>query len=756
MPISPKFRRAAGLALIPILLASLAWWVVPWFMPLPKILLQSPSGSGLILDRHGIPLARLTLPDSTRSLPVGFSDLPRTIIDCTLAAEDKRFFSHGGVDLLATIRAIKDLIAHRKIISGASTITQQLIKISSTPARRTPLTKIRESLTARHLEMKWSKEEILTAYLNRLDYGNRRIGIAEAARFHFQKPLADLSLAEAALLAGLPQSPSRLNPLRHPQRAIKRRDTVLQRLAAEKKYDATNIRNALAEPLALRPLRENQNAPWIRSISRPQSNETTTRCTIDATLQNDFEKIVSEETAKLKDANLRHAALVCIHNPTGEILALVSSANWHDPRGGQFNGALTPRSPGSTLKPFTYLLAMQNNQRTPASIIADIPSPYRTPQGLDLPENYDRKYRGPVTLRAALACSLNIPAMRELNALGGPAILHQTLLDLGLKSLGDNTLEFGLGLTLGNAPVRLLELTNAYSTLARLGRHLDPTLYPEKKSPPAPSLSLSQSSAYLIADILSDPNARAPSFPPGGPLDLPFRCAMKTGTSSNYRDNWCIGYTPEFTIGVWAGNFENQPMKNLSGIAGAAPIFHRAMIRLHQNQKPTWFTRPAGLMEITIDARNGKLIQANPQNPHARTELVPTWNQPAIAIPADYDDAGRALLNETYADWFASPHNHRQHELALNPSPDSQQTLRIISPADGTTMLIDPDIPTRSHHFRPVTNLPGTARWSSSTLRIESAQPEPLIHLSPGTHQLTATNPRNGRSQTITIHVKRL
>jgi penicillin-binding protein 1C len=231
---------------------------------------------------------------------------------------------------------------------------------------------------------------------------------------------------------------------------------------------------------------------------------------------------------------------------------------------------------------------------------------------------------------------------------------------------------------------------------------------------------------------------------------------VKTGTSSNYRDNWCIGYTPEFTIGVWAGNFENQPMKNLSGIAGAAPIFHRSMTRLHQNQKPTWFTRPAGLTEITIDARNGKLIQANPQNPHARTDLVPTWNQPAIATPADYDDAGRTLLDETYADWFASPHNHRHQELALNPSSDSQQTLQIISPADGTTLLIDPDIPTRSHHFRPVTNLPGTARWSSSTLRIEPSQPEPLIHLSPGTHQITATTPRNGRSKTITIHVKSL
>ena len=188
----PKFRRAAGLALIPILLASVAWWVIPWFMPLPKNLLQSASGSSLILDRHGVPLAHLTLPDSTRSLPVEFSDLPRTIIDCTLAAEDKRFFSHGGVDLLATVRATKDLIANREIISGASTITQQLIKISSAPARRTPLTKIRESLTARHLEMKWSKAEILTAYLNRLDYGNRRIGISEAARFYFQKPHADL------------------------------------------------------------------------------------------------------------------------------------------------------------------------------------------------------------------------------------------------------------------------------------------------------------------------------------------------------------------------------------------------------------------------------------------------------------------------------------------------------------------------------------------------------------------------------------
>lgn len=750
-----KFRRAASLILVLIPLALLVWWIVPWFIPLPENLLQSPSGSELILDRNGIPLTHLALPNATRSLPVNFYDLPKTIIDCTLAAEDKRFFSHGGADLLATARALKDLVAHREIISGASTITQQLIKISSPPAHRTPLTKIRETLAARHLEMLWSKKEILTAYLNRLDYGNRRTGIAEAASFLFQKPLADLSLAEAALLAGLPQSPSRLNPLRHPHRAIKRRDTVLSRLDAKEKSDTAKIHTALAEPLSLRPLREHKNTPWIRTFSRPQTNAPT-RCTIDSQLQNDFEKIVSEETAKLKDANLRHAALVCIHNPTGEILALVSSANWHDSRGGQFNGALTPRSPGSTLKPFTYLLAMQNNQRSPASILADIPSPFRTPQGLELPENYDRNYRGPVTLRSALACSLNVPALRELNALGGPAILHNALIQLGLGTLGNDPTPYGLGLTLGNAPVRLLELSNAYATLARLGHHLEPILFQKNKTRSIPQRLLPEISSYLIADILSDPNARAPSFPPGGPLDLPFRCAVKTGTSSNYRDNWCIGYTPEFTIGVWAGNFENQPMKNLSGISGAAPIFHRAMIRLHNKQNPSWFTQPAGLIEITIDTRNGKIICPDTQNPHARNELVPTWNQPAIALPTDYDESGRALLDETYTDWCSSPHNHRRNELALKSTSELHETLRIITPTDGITLLIDPDIPARSHHFRPVTNLPGIARWSSNTLRIEASQPEPLIHLSPGTHQLTATDPRNGHSQTITIHMKSL
>ncbi len=755
----PKTRRLIRYGLATAVLAVAGWFVAPFGVSLPPGLLANPDASRVIVDRHGTPILHLTRPDSSRSAPVSLDRFPPDLIACTLAAEDKRFDGHGGIDFLATARAFRDLFAKRRIVSGASTITQQLIKISSPPAKRNPFTKIHEALAARRLEMTWSKPRILTAYLNRLDYGNLRTGTAEAARFYFQKPLADLSLAECALLAGLPQAPSRLNPLNHPQRAIARRNLILQRLAAAGKSEPSRIAIALIETLNLRPLRESHAAPWAASLStreKPWRSQPgpAIRTTLDLTLQRALEAIVREETSKLKDANLRHAGLVVIHNPTGEILALVSSADWHDPRGGQFNGTLVPRSPGSTLKPFTYLLAMERNQRTPASIIADIPSHFRTPQGLDLPENYDHAYRGPVTLRSALACSLNVPAMRELNSLGGPAPLHQFLTKIGLATLGPDPDAHGLGLTIGNAPVRLLELTNAYATLARFGRHLSPVLFPSDTPLPAADIPVAKTTFYLIADILSDQAARAPAFPPGGPLDLPFRCAVKTGTSSDFRDNWCLGFTPEFTVGVWAGNFENQPMKGISGIAGAGPIFHRSMIRLHRDHAPSWFERPSGLVDVTIDVRSGKLIPADSKPPHARNDLTPADQVPPAAAAGDYDSAGKALLEPRYAAWFASRHNLRRGELAPDPTPALVEPLKVITPANDVTLILDPEIPSGSDKLRPVTNLPGTARWTSPTLRIEPASPEPVIHLAPGTHTLTATDPRTGVSQKFTLHIK--
>lgn len=745
-----KWRRVIlGVCAAAIIL--LGWFALPFAAPLPAGLLENPAASPVLLDRHGAPILHLALPDSSRATPVALEEIPADLIACTIAAEDKRFYRHGGIDPLATLRAGRDLLAQRRVVSGASTITQQLVKISSPPAKRGPFTKLYEALAARRLEMTWSKNQILTAYLNRLDYGNLRIGIAEAARFYFQKPLADLSLAECALLAGLPQAPSRLNPIRNPARAIVRRDTVLNRLAAAGNADPARIAAALAEPLTLRPLAESQPAPWLARQSQISNFKSRIKTTLELPLQRDLETIVREETARLREANLRHAAVVVIHNSTGEILALVSSADWADPRGGQLNGALAPRSPGSTLKPFTYLLAIERNHRIPASILADIPSPFRTPQGLDLPENYDRNYRGPVTLRTALACSLNVPALRELNSLGGPQPLHQLLENLGITTLGSDSSVHGLGLTLGNAPVRLLELTNAYATLARLGLHRPPVLFPSTFDVERSMFDVR--SAYLITDILADAAARAPSFQPGGPLDLPFKCAVKTGTSSDFHDNWCLGFTPEFTVGVWAGNFEQQPMKGLSGVAGAGPIFNRAMLRLHRDVQPTWFARPDGLVEIHIDPRTGKRVSADTES--ARRDLAPGDQIPPAATAADYDASGGALLDSTYAEWFASRHNFRRNELAL-AGARAPEKLRIISPADNAIFLLDPEIPSGSDKLRPVTNLPGTARWQSATLRIEPASPEPIIHLIPGTHTLTATDPATGVVHCLTLRVKSL
>lgn len=748
-------RVAAPLALVAVW--AIVWFALPFTVPLPESLSGAAPVSPVVLDRHGKPIHRLTLPDSTRAETVSLTDLPPDFIACTLAAEDKRFLHHGGVDLLAGMRAIKDLAAHRRVVSGASTITQQLVKISGPPCKRTVVAKLREALGARRLEMTRSKDEILVAYLNRLDYGNRRIGPAEGARFYFQKPLTDLSLAECALLAGLPQAPTRLNPIKRPAAALQRRDTILECLAKTEAVDSQRLVLARNEPLNLRPLREKSAASWLlarSSHSAIRIPNSELRTTLDLDLQRDVEAIVAEELSSLRTANLHHAAVVVLHNPTGEILALVTSGDWHDPRGGQIDGTWIPRSPGSTLKPFTYLLGFERAGQFPGSILADVPTRFRTPEGLDLPANFDRTHRGPVSIRTALACSLNVPAMRELNLLGGPAPLHRLLTDLGLTTLGDNPTRDGLGLTIGNAPVRLLELTNAYATLARGGDHLPLRLF--ATTPEAKSRSLFDPvAAYLIADILADPDARAPSFGRHGPLELPFRCAVKTGTSSDFHDNWCIGFTRDFTVGVWAGNFDQTPLGGLSGVAGAGPIFHRTMVRLHLDQSPAWFAPPPEVAAIRIDPRTGHRF-TDPADPRGKAEWCPKTSLPLFASPADYDSLGKTLLDASFGEWFASSANLRRQDFALASDRPTPEPLKILAPADGVVCLLDPELPSGGKTLRLASNLPGVARWSSPTLTLDSNGSEPIARLIPGTHVLAATDPRDGTVRQVTIHVREL
>ena len=723
-----------------------AWFILPWCIPMPADLTEAPT-SPVLLDRTGKPLHHLVLPDFTRSAPVSLKEVPGDLIESTIAVEDKRFRQHGGIDLIATARAAKDAVLHLRSVSGASTITQQLIKLSSPPAKRNLRTKLREALLARRLEMKWSKDQILVAYLNRLPYGNHRTGPAEAARFYFQKPLADLSLAESALLAGLPQAPSRLNPIKHPARALARRGIVLDRLA--KNYDVSRISSARAEPLKLRPLPETKVAPWLPSFDNDLPL-TQTRTTIDAGIQGDLEGIVGEELAKLGESHIKHAAVVVLDNDTREILALVSSGNWRDPNGGQINGALTPRSPGSALKPFTWLLAFEKGGLHPSSIVSDIPTRFRTKEGLDAPENYDRTFRGPVSVREALACSLNVPAMRALNDIGGPKPLYDLLSDLGIDTMGPDPLPYGLGLTLGNAPVRLLDLTNAYATLAEGGRYLQTKLWMDGSADDSSAIAHPPSavSCFLIADILSDPIARAPSFGRAGPLELPFRCAAKTGTSSDYRDNWCLGFTKNFTVGVWAGNFDNSPMKGVSGVAGAGPIFNRAMLRLHRDHKPQWLERPEGLIEVGIDPLTGKRTTDLKQ-----MALVPADRLPLFASAADRDSDRRVLLDSSYSEWFSSAHNRRRDVFALASDMPAEAPLRILAPRDGTTYVLDPELP-NGGTLHLATNLPGQADWSCDTLEVSFGGAEAVVKLKPGNHILIATDKRNGGRHDVTIKVE--
>ena len=258
--------------------------------------------------------------------------------------------------------------------------------------------------------------------------------------------------------------------------------------------------------------------------------------------------------------------------------------------------------------------------------------------------------------------------------------------------------------------------------------------------------------AYLIADILSDPAARAPSFGRGGPLELPFRCAAKTGTSSDFRDNWCLGFTKEFTVGVWAGNFDNSPMKGLSGVAGAGPIFHRTMLRLHQDVKPTWLDRPEGLMEVTVDVLTGKTV-ADSKGTGTRSEIVPKDRLPLPSSTADRDAEGKVLLDSSYSEWFASAHNRRRSEFVIASDLPSETPLRILAPREGATYVLDPELP-NGGLLHLATNLPGMAKWSCDTLALTAGSPEPVAKLKTGEHVLTATDSRSGAKKEVRIRVE--
>jgi penicillin-binding protein 1C len=717
-------------------------------LPIPPALLRPPVQSIALLDRNGIPLREARVAERF-SRELALAEVPRNVIDAVLAAEDKRFFRHGGIDWLASLRAAVTGIGRGRIVSGASTITQQLIKISE-PRPRTLRAKLIESATALRLEQLWSKDQILAAYLNRIDFGNLNIGLAAAADYYFDKPVADLSDAEAAFLAGLPKNPRRLNPHVALAAARHRQEIVLRRMRGNGLLDPARFHRAQAETLALRPHARRFRAPHFVELvlQQPQENpRTELQTTLDFRLNEQVEKILRERLAQLRDQNVGNGAAVIIDNATGDVLALVGSENYFAPGAGQVNGAWAQRSAGSTLKPFAYLLALERGA-TPATMVADVRTSFPSADGFYRPENYNRRCYGPVRYRTALASSLNIPAVKVLLAAGGPEALHERLRLCGLTTLNRSAEAYGLGLTLGNCEGRLLEITNAYASLARLGEYR-----PWRVLTTTPTAARRYSRPELvwqIADIMSDNSARTLAFGMNSALRFDYPVACKTGTSTDFRDNWTIGFTPEFSVGVWVGNFDGAPMREVSGVTGAGPILHAIFDYLRANRGTSWYRTPAGMVERNIHPLTGKLLaDADPRG--VREKFLPD-RLPAPEAPADYDGAGKVQLGPEYADWFNSAENGLRDRAIL---ASTNGDLRITSPLPGSVYVVDPDVP--STRRIPLAAHGGTQmRWESESLTCRAEPGADFALATEGEHRIVVTDLVSGRRAETWIRIRSL
>ena len=723
-------RRVQQLIIALVALLAVAWAsleIAISCVSLPDNLWSTDTGSTIYLDRNDRPLRISRNGADTFVLPVALVDCPKHFLLAVLAAEDKRFWDHHGVDFFATARAGRDYLKQGRVVSGASTITQQLIKISQ-ERPRTIYTKVIENLQAMRLERVWNKRRILEEYLNRLDYGNLCKGPAIAARYYFDKPLNDLSVAEAALLAALPNAPTRLNPHGNLSGARARQQLILDRMARNGWLTHDAMERAKNELLVLNIDGRDFEAPhFVDLINNKNKYGGKCRSTLDLALNNRVNGVLRHHLGGLAKSNVSNGSVVVIKNATGDVISLIGSHDWNDRDSGQVNGAMARRSAGSTFKPFTYCLALEKGA-TASTVIADVPTDFSTITGVFSPKNYNRRFNGPVRLRNALANSLNIAAVKVLQLGGGPGELLQRLRQCGLTTLTGDADHYGLGLTIGNAEARLLELSNAYACLARLGQFKPARLL---SSDVAPSYQIfDESAAWLIADILHDNHARTQAFGADSPLSFEFPVACKTGTSTDFRDNWAFAYTPEFTVGVWVGNFDGSPMHNISGVTGAAPVMHEIMVHLHEQFGTSWYKRPSDVEELSVHPITGKTC------PVGIHEWFIAGTHPAVEKPEDFDGEGRVKLNADYAQWLDSADNWLGIRAILSKECDTEVSL--VHPMPGTVFYIDPDLPESSQKIQLHLNLKSEVEWTSPTLKCRSEFKGTWVRLKPGRHDLSA------------------
>jgi penicillin-binding protein 1C len=570
--------------------------------PLPSELLAPAEPSVRVLSRTGSLLREVRASDGARARPLRLFDLPQHARDAVLAAEDRRFYAHHGVDVLACFRALATNLVHARIVSGASTLTMQLAR-TLRPHPRSLAGKAREAALAVRIEASLSKDRILEEYLNRVSFGPNLRGVGAASLAYFGVAPGSLSVAQAALLAGLPRGPALYEVTRHQATAKRRRDRVLTRMSSAGMIDEAARDRAIAEPLTPNLDKPAFGAPhFVQGLvtgklpdAQPGAREALVApiseitSTLDPELQRSSEVAVRAILSELSAKHVTAAAVVALDNETGDVLAYVGSPDFFDEASlGQNDGVLALRQPGSSLKPFVYAEAMAALGYTGATLLPDMEIHIPLPGGGEYtPHDYDTRFRGPTRLREALGNSLNVPAVYTLYQLGtAPALAR--LHAFGFDSLTEDAEHYGPALALGDGEVSLLELANAYATLARGGLRRPVRLVSHVSRGDGPSGALdlrpglevrvvAEPVAAMLTDILSDKTARMAAFGDQNVLEFEFDVAVKTGTSKGYRDNIAVGYTRAVTVAVWAGNFDGSPMAGVSGITGAGPIFHAVM-----------------------------------------------------------------------------------------------------------------------------------------------------------------------------------
>jgi len=544
--------------------------------------------------------------DGMRTEWLALADAPQALRDAVVAGEDHRLGRHPGVDPWGVLRALWLDARAGRAVSGASTLAMQLARLVY-DIPRTKLGKVEQAALGVFLQLRLGSDGVLEAYLNLAPFGRDLRGVRAASRAYFGKPLHDLTVGESVALACLPRGPSLYDPLRHAERLRLRRTHVLGLMRKHAMIDETTAAAASSEPLHLTRFERMFRAPHaaglalVEAQTRSGALVTRVHTTIDPSLQKVAQEACRSAVQRLSQAAATDCAAVVMRASSAEVLALVGSPDFRSKNAGQVNAAVALRQPGSALKPFVYALAFEAG-RSPGTLIDDSETRFAASFGAFTPRNYDGRFHGLVTLREALANSYNIPALKLVSELGVGAVLSR-LRALGLDSLSEDPAHYGVGLGLGDGEVTLLALTSAYGTLARGGEYRYPTLLSSAEaqgralalSPRSVRRVFSPEVSYLVGHVLSDAAARRAAFGAGSVLELPFDAAVKTGTSSDYRDNWALGYAGDVVVGVWVGRHDGAPMHGVSGVAGAAPAFRRIMLAAVGRQAPRWPRPPAGV-----------------------------------------------------------------------------------------------------------------------------------------------------------------